>query len=155
MPPLEAFYQFLTNPGFELAAINWHCYGTCSIGNQSGVARTGTHYGDLIAAGPGTQPTLEAADGNGSDNYYPVKPGQVITFSGYGARASGDGLSRLVIAVTDSNKSNPTWIVSTPNNITSPQWTYTSGSYTVPAGKPFVQFYIEIKKFHPELGSTI
>jgi hypothetical protein len=143
IPPMEAFYQSLTNPGFELSPLNWHCYGTCSIGNLPGVARTGTHYGDLIAAGPGTQPILMAADANGANSYYPVRPGQVLTFSGWGSRISGDGMAHLVIAVTDANKANPTWVVG--SNITSLQWTSTSASYTVPAGKAFVQFYMEIK----------
>src|SRR5213080_4216540 len=71
----------------------------------------------LIAAGAGTQPMCFAADGNGSDVYYAVKPGQVVTFSGWGKRVSGDGLARPVIEVTDSRKSNPTWWVTTPNNI--------------------------------------
>ena len=133
------------NPGFELSPINWHCYGTCSIGNLSGVARTGTHYGDLIASGPGTQPLLVGADANGSDAYYAVKPGQVVTFSGWGSRVSGDGLSRVVLEATDANKLNPTYLVSTPNNITSIQWTFTTGTYTVPTGKAFVRFYAEIK----------
>ena len=145
VPPMEIFYQSLTNPGFELSPINWHCYGTCSIGNLSGVARTGTHYGDLIASGPGTQPLLVGADANGSDAYYAVKPGQVVTFSGWGSRVSGDGLSRVVLEATDANKLNPTYLVSTPNNITSIQWTFTTGTYTVPIGKAFVRFYAEIK----------
>jgi hypothetical protein len=85
------------------------------------------------------------ADGNGSDIYYAVKPGQVVTFSGWGSRVSGDGLSRVVLEVTDSKKSNPTYVVSTPNNITSSKWTFTTGTYTVPSGKAFVRFYAEIK----------
>lgn len=144
VPSLNNFFQSLTNPGFELAAINWHCYGTCSIGSKSGVARTGTHYGDLTG-GAGKQPILAGADANGSDVYYAVKPGQVVTFSGWGSRVSGDGLSRVVLEATDSNKSNPSYLVSTPNNITSSKWTFTTGTYTVPSGKAFVRFYVEIK----------
>jgi len=140
----EGFYQLLTNPGFELSPINWHCYGSCTIGSQAGVARTGTHYADLIASGPGSQPMAFAADGSGSNIYYPVRPGQIVTFSGWGSRVSGDGLSRLVIEATDSAKSNPTWITSIPD-INNASWTLTSGSYTVPAGKAFVRFYMEIK----------
>ena len=85
-----------------------------------------------------------AADGNGSNLYYPVRPGQMVTFSGWGSRVSGDGVSRLVIEATDSAKLNPTWITSIPD-INNPSWTLTSGSYTVPAGKAFVRFYMEIK----------
>src|SRR5205085_6148548 len=133
------------NPGFELAAINWKCYGTCSIGTKSGVARTGTHYGDLIASGVGSQPILRAADSSGADEYYSVKPGQVVTFSAWGSRISGDGLARAVLEVTDSSKKNPAYIVSTPNNISSSTSTFTTGTYTVPSGKAFVRFYTEIK----------
>jgi len=145
IPTFGVLYQLLTNPGFELSTSNWHSYGSCTIGSLAGVARTGTHYADLIAAGAGTQPMCFAADGNGSDVYYAVKPGQVVTFSGWGKRVSGDGLARPVIEVTDSRKSNPTWRVTTPNNISNAAWTFTSGTYTVPVGKSFVRFYVEIK----------
>lgn len=145
VPSLNTFSQSLTNPGFELAAINWKCYGSCSIGSKSGVARTGTKYGDLIASGPGTQPIIRAADSSGADEYYSVKSGQVVTFSSWGSRISGDGLARAVLEVTDANKQNPTYIVSTPNNISGSTWTLTTGTYTIPTGKAFVRFYMEIK----------
>ena len=85
-----------------------------------------------------------AADGSGTNIYYPARPGQVVKFSGWGSRVSGDGLARLVMEVTDSTKANPTWITSIPD-INNASWTLTSGSYTVPAGKAFVRFYMEIK----------
>jgi hypothetical protein len=145
VPTFGVLYQSLTNPGFELSTKNWHSYGSCTIGSLAGVARTGTHYADLIAAGAGTQPMCFAADGNGSDVYYAVKPGQVVSFSGWGKRVSGDGVARPVIEVTDSRKLNPTWRVTTQNNVSSSAWTFTSGTYTVPVGKAFVRFYVEIK----------
>jgi hypothetical protein len=145
VPTFGGLYQLLTNPGFELSTNNWHRYGSCTIASLAGVARTGTHYADLIAAGPGTQPMCVAADRNGADRYYAVKPGQLINFSGWGERVSGDGLARPVIEITDSRKSNPTWGVTTPKNISTAAWTFTSGTYTVPVGKSFVRFYVEIK----------
>jgi hypothetical protein len=45
---------------------------------------------------------------------------------------------------TDSAKSHPTWITSIPD-INNASWMLTSGSYTVPTGKAFVRFYMEIK----------
>src|SRR5581483_7474728 len=144
VPSMNTFFQSLTNPGFELSATNWKCYGSCSIGTKSGVARTGTHYGDLISSGPGSQPILRAADASGSE-YYAVKAGQVVTFSAWGSRFSGDGQAHAVLEVTDSSKKNPTYVVSTPNNISSSTWTLTTGTYTVPSGKAFVRFYTEIK----------
>jgi phosphatidylinositol-3-phosphatase len=145
VPTFGVLYQVLTNPGFELSPKNWHSYGSCSVGSLAGVARTGTRYADLIAPGPGTQPICMAADGNGADIYYAVKPGQVVTFSGWGKRVSGDGVARPVIEVSDSRKSNLSWQVTTPNNISSNSWTFTYGSYTVPIGKSFLRFFVEIK----------
>jgi hypothetical protein len=141
------FYQSLVNPGFELAAINWSCHaGTqCAIGNTAGVARTGSHYADLTAPGAGNQPTFFAADGNGSDVYYPVTSGQVITLSAWGSRISGDGSARPVLELTDSSKKNPSYVVTTPSNVSSKTWTSMTTTYTVPAGKAFVRLYMEIK----------
>ena len=147
VPDFGGFYQSLVNPGFELAAINWKCHAgsQCFIGNTGGVPRTGTHYADLTAPGAGSQPTYFAADVNGSDIYYPVSPGQLITLTAWGSRVSGDGLARSVIEVTDSSKAHPQYIVTTPDNVTSKTWTSMNLTYTVPAGKAFVRAYMEIK----------
>ena len=141
------FYQWLVNPGFELSAINWKCHAgsQCVIGNTAGVARTGTHYADLTAPGAGSQPTYFASDANGSDVYYAVSPGQVVTLSAWGSRISGDGQARPLIEVTDSNKKNPQYVVTAPANVTSKTWTSMALTYTVPAGKAFVRMYMELK----------
>src|SRR5437763_14499294 len=93
VPSMNTFYQSLTNPGFELAAINWKCYGTRSVGTKSGVARTGTQYEDLIASGVGAQPSLRAADCSGAGEYYSVQHAQVVSFSACGSNLSGEGLA--------------------------------------------------------------
>lgn len=145
VPVFDSFYQALTNPGFELSSTNWHCVGSCSIKNQAGAARTGSRYADLVVTGSGAQSQYFSALANGSVTYYPVKSGQVLTFSGWISRAAGDGVAHLVVELSDSNKLNPIVVTSTPEVISPSKWTSTAGSYTAPAGVAFARFYLELK----------
>jgi len=154
VPDFGTFYQLLVNPGFELSSINWYCNlgNACVIGNQAGRARTGRYYAEL-KAGAGAHPTYSATDGNGKVIYYPVTPGQTVTFSGWASRVSGNGRARLVIELTDASKTNPEYVLSNPSNVTSAAWTETSSSFVVPAGKAFLRFYMEI--YEPTTSSEV
>jgi hypothetical protein len=55
------------------------------------------------------------------------------------------GQARPVIEITDSNKKNPQYVITSPANVTSKTWTSMTLTYTVPAGKAFVRVYMEMK----------
>ena len=69
----------------------------------------------------GNHPVFYAASG-ATPRYFPVTPGDVITFGGWAYRVSGDGLARWAIEVSDANKANPTFLAAPPTNVQVPQW---------------------------------
>ena len=73
-----------------------------------------------------------------------MTPGQLITFSGWAYRVSGNGYARLVLAVYDSNKANGTYVLASPNNVTAASWTLQQNTYLVPAGKAYARLYAEV-----------
>jgi hypothetical protein len=99
----------------------------------------------LVVTGSGAQARYFSALANGLVTYYPIKSGQVLTFSGWINRAAGDGVAHLVVELSDSNKSNPIVVTSSPEVISGSKWTSTAGTYTGPAGVAFARFYLELK----------
>jgi len=145
---LSGSTQLLANPGFELGSVDWKTNGsgTATVQNNSASAHAGAWYADLIAPS-GAHSVLFAANSSGVPVYFPVTPGNVLTFGGWAFRVSGNGLGRFAIEVTDANKANPNYVQTSPVNVTTAAWTQMTGTYSVPAGKAFVRFY-------PELFST-
>jgi acid phosphatase len=137
----------LPNPGFELGIANWKfsSSGNGSIQNQPGNARTGINYA-VLSSQSGNHPYLNAVDAKGNLIYFSVTPGQVLTFSDWASRMNGDGYGRLGLAVYDSNKANATYVLTSPNNVTTSSWTLQQNTYTVPAGKAYARIYAELNK---------
>jgi len=137
--------SLISNGGFEAGSSfwSWNGSGSATLLTSSSTAHTGSNSYDLKAPS-GTHPLLFAADSSGVAKYFPVTPGDVITFGGWAYRAGGDGLGRYSIAVTDSNKANPSYVASSPSNVTTASWVLQQATYTVPAGKAFIRFYPEV-----------
>ena len=133
----------LTNAGFELGASGWVSYGrsgSAAIVTNSSLAHSGSNFLQLTSQA-GNHPSYNAIL-SGSSQYLPVSPGDVITYGGWVARASGDGQAHWALQVTDSNKANATYVSTT--NATASTWTLFQQSYTIPAGKAYVRFYAEL-----------
>jgi hypothetical protein len=145
LPGFSSSMQLLSNPGFELGNVDWKSNGsgTATIKSGSGLGHGGSWYADLVASS-GSHPVLFAANSSNVPIYFPVSPGNVVTFGGWAYRVSGNGSARYSIEVTDSNKANATWIQTSPSNVSTASWTQMSGTYTVPAGKAFIRFYPEL-----------
>jgi phospholipase C len=143
---LYAIQQPLTNAGFESGSSGWtvNGAGTASVLTGSG-AHSGSHYAQLTVSSPSTQVSYIA--NLGTAQYLPVNTGDVISFGGWAYRVdsnSGDGLARWQIEATDSTKKNPSYIATTPNNVTTASWVQQQNSYTVPAGKSFIRLWCQI-----------
>jgi phospholipase C len=141
----------LTNPGFESGAANWVLKGSggaASIQSNASNAHTGSNYAQLSTATASDHPVLYAADGSNAAAYFPVNPGDVLTFGGWGFHVSGDGKARWGIEVSDANKTHPVYVSASPFNVLTSSWVNFQSSYTVPSGMAFVRIYCEI------VGST-
>ena len=141
----------LANTGFESGAINWVLKGTggsASIVNSAANAHSGSFYADLSATVAGGHPVMYAADTSNVATYFPVTPGDLLTFGGWAYHVSGDGKARWGIEVSDANKANAVYVSAAPFNVTTASWVNFQSNYTVPAGMAFVRFYCEV------VGST-
>src|SRR5208337_3064413 len=148
------YSSMLYNQGFESGNTLWVFSGTgtativnCSSAGCSGNvnnAHNGSYYAELSSPVAGNQPALFVAGSNGKSMYFPVLPGDVITFGGWAYRVSGNGSARWTIEVTDANKANPTYTGAAPYNIQDPQWELQESTYAVPSGKAFVRLYCQI-----------
>ena len=107
--------NLLSNPGFESGASfwKWNGSGSATVQTAAGNAHSGNNFADLKATA-GTHPVFFAANSTGTGLYFPVTPGDVITFGGWASRVAGDGLARYSIAITDANKANPNYRSTTP-----------------------------------------
>ncbi len=145
------YSALLHNQGFESGKTEWLSSGSgtativnCSSNGCTGNvnnAHEGTYYAELSATGANTMASLLVADSNGEAMYFPVTPGEVVTFGGWAYRAAGNGLARWTIEVTDSNKANPNYYGAAPGNVWNAEWELQQGTYTVPSGKAFVRLY--------------
>lgn len=136
--------QLLSNAGFESGSTGWRSngVGTAAIVSNSSAAHSGSYYAQLSTSGSG-QPIYFAIDSTGNA-YFPVAPGDVITFGGWAYRVSGNGYGRWKLQVLDANKSNAVFRDPSPSNTTTASWTNQQGSYTIPSGKAYIRFYSEI-----------
>ncbi len=135
----------LSNAGFESGAANWVLLGSggsVTFGSNSSNAHSGAGYAELSAAA-GDHPVLYAADSSGSAEYFPVSPGDVVTFGGWGYHVSGDGKARWGLEVSDQNKENKIYYSSEPFNVKVSTWINFQSSYTVPIGVAYVRLYCE------------
>jgi phospholipase C len=139
-----ALRALLQNQGFEAGSAGWLFSGTGAASVMNGVsgAHNGTFYAQLSSAA-GNNPKFFAATG-GASEYFPVAPGDVITFGGWAYRVSGDGRARWSVEVTDSGKKNPSFVAAAPANVADEQWELQQSQYTVPTGKAFVRIFAEI-----------
>src|SRR5438445_2812660 len=137
-------FQLLGNPGFESGSTRWLFNGSGTFSTQSipTSAHSGSNYAELTSP-VGKQPVLFGTNSLGGV-YFPVTPGDVITFGGWAYRVSGDGYARWVIAAVDVNKLNSTYIRAIPANVINASWTKQLTSYTVPSGKAYIRFYCEL-----------
>lgn len=145
----------LYNQGFESGNTEWAVSGKgtativncssagCSSGQNN--AHNGMYYAELSSTGTKSQPSLFVANSSGNPIYFPVLPGDVITFGGWAYRVSGNGNARWSIEITDQNKQNPNYYSAPPANVQDPQWELQEGTYTVPSGKAFIRLYCEIE----------
>jgi hypothetical protein len=136
----------LTNPGFESGSGSWAVNGTGTatvITNSPGAAHSGNNYLQITVTPPSTQLSFMALL-NGTSQYLPVAPGDVISFGGWASRVSGDGKARWGIEATDSNKANAAYLSTVPANVTTSAWLNQQATYTVPTGKAFIRFYCQI-----------
>jgi phosphatidylinositol-3-phosphatase len=137
--------NLLLNPGFEMGASDWKFTnsGGYSIQNQAGAAHSGVNYAVLFSPAGG-HPVLNVSDASGNIAYFSVTPGQIITFSDWAYRVSGDGKARFILALYDSYKNNATTVSTIPYNVTGSSWTFQQNTCSVPAGKAYARLYAEI-----------
>jgi IPT/TIG domain-containing protein len=142
---LFGIVPLLPNPSFELGSTDWQFAGTGTavVNNDPTNAESGTHYA-LVTSNAGGPATYNATDASGSNEYFPVVAGDVISFGGGAYRLSGDGQANYTLVVTDSSKNTLTTLTTTPNNASTPVWANLLGSYTVPTGAAFVKFAAQI-----------
>jgi hypothetical protein len=137
--------NLLSNAGFESGTSfwKWNGAGTATLLTTSSTAHSGNNSYDLKAPAS-THPQLFAADSAGLPKYFPVVPGDSITFGGWAYRVGGNGLARFTIAVSDANKANSSYVSASPSNVTAASWTSQQGTYTVPAGKAYIRLDAEV-----------
>jgi PKD repeat protein len=149
-PVLASSPTALINPGFELGSVGWVANtttgATVRVVNNVGGAHGGANYAEA-KSGPDQFIAYFAADTNGRPIYFPVQPGQTITFGGWVNSISGDGYARWKVQLSDANKSNITHVSPTLSTVRpSSGWTWMERSLTVPAGKSYVRFELQVYK---------
>ncbi len=122
----------LENPGFEAATEDGQYSGWAGSGvlqNNATNARTGNHVMELPSA---NMDICEA-------KVHPVQPGDIIYYEGYVKRSvGGGGTGGFYVKVLDKDFTNPAF---SSDTWTDPGTSYTlrANSYTVPAGKYYVE----------------
>jgi hypothetical protein len=136
--------SLLPNPSFESGSTDWQFAGTGSaaVVNDPTNAEIGNHYATLTSTG--TFAAYFATDSSGTNQYFPVVAGDVITFGGSAYRLSGDGLANYTLSVYDSSKNLLTNLHTTPNNASTAVWAHMQGTYTVPSGAAFIKFSAQL-----------
>ena len=133
------------NQSFEAGGTSWVFAGTGTgtVVNNVTNAHIGTYYAQLTSPKSG-HPIYYSANSGGTSMYYPVNPGDQITFGGYAYRSAGDGEARWAIEITNSSKANPIYVAAPPYNAAVPQWQLQQGTYTIASGQAYVRLYCEI-----------
>ncbi len=134
----------LHNQSFEAGNSEWLFVGNgaATVVNSVSNAHNGTYYAELTSDA-GQKPQLFAANGV-EPEYFPVKPGDVVTFGGWAYRVSGNGRARWSLEVSDATRHHHTYLGASPGNVGDEQWELEETSYTVPKGMAFVRLYCEI-----------
>ncbi len=142
---LQGAIALLPNPSFEIAPA-WKFVGSGSVTlmNDPANAEDGSNYA-LVTSNPGGPATIYATDSSGSNEYFPVTTGDVITYGGGAYRLSGDGSANYTLVVTDSNKNVLTTWRTIPNNATTSAWTNMQGTYTIPSGAAYIRLGAQIR----------
>src|SRR5271156_5248216 len=135
----------LHNQGFEAGKSQWILSGTGSatVMNSVNNAHNGTYYAE-ISSSQGERTQFFAANSSEEPVYFPVSPGDILTYGGWAYRVSGDGRARWVVEITDSEKRNPIYVGASPGNVGNAQWELQQSSYTVSRGMAFVRLYCEV-----------
>ena len=136
----------LHNQGFEAGAAQWVLSGSGSatVVNSVSNAHNGTYYAELSSS-DGERTQFFAASGTTEEPvYFPVSPGDILTFGGWAYRVSGDGRARWVVEVTDAEKRNPIYVGAAPGNVANAQWELQQSTYTISRGMAFVRLYCEV-----------
>ncbi len=141
---LSGSISLLLNPSFESGSTDWLLgTGSGSVVNDPTNAVDGSQY-LLLTSNAGSTARYFATDASGTNEYFPVAPGDVITFGGSVYRLMGDGSARFKIVTADAKKNVKTTVFTTPPNAANPIWGSLFGTYTVPPGTAFVQFAAQI-----------
>ena len=136
----------LPNPGFESGTTDWQFVGSGSasvVADPAG-AEDGNQYA-VLTSNAGASASYYATDTSGSNEYFPVVAGDVISFGGWAYRLAGDGQANFTLVVANSSKSTITTLRTAPGNATTPIWANMLGSYTVPANAAFVRMSAQIR----------
>jgi hypothetical protein len=142
---LAGAIPLLLNPSFESGAVDWVFggSGTPSVASDSANAIDGSRY-LILTSNAGGAARFFATDASGSNQFFPVAAGDVITFGGSVYRLAGDGSARFKIVTADASKTLKTTVFTTPPNAAAPVWGNLLGTFTVPAGISFIQFAAQI-----------
>jgi IPT/TIG domain-containing protein/carbohydrate binding protein with CBM4/9 domain len=135
----------LPNPDFD-SAPNWQFVGSgnAAVTFDPANAEDGDDYA-LVTSNPGGPATYYATDASGVNQYFPVSPGDVISFGGGVYRLSGNGSANYTLGVKDANKDTLMTVRTTPTNASTPVWTNMLGTYTMPAGAAYVRLGAQIR----------
>ena len=146
----------LANPGLESGSGNWiHGQGGAgAVLSNPANANTGSGYIELNLNGSTsvTQDAMFSANGSNATTYYPVNPGDTLTYGGWINAVVGNGRLTYTLAVYDSNKANPSYVSTSSSAVTGNTWTQVTSTYTVPTGKAFVTFYAHV--YNPSTNTT-
>ena len=124
--------NLLDNPGFEDGSRSWETGTGISFEDTGGDGSNKC----LKLTRSGSDIANDQSNLSGGLRYFEVNPGDVIYFGG--SFKSGNGLttSYLVVTVTDKDKANPVYSLTTPS--TSLTWETNTQTYTIPANKKFI-----------------
>jgi hypothetical protein len=126
----------LQNPGFEMSSTD---DGTSTGWFGTGITATNARTGNNSYSLTGQNDSSEV-------KWHPVQPGDVIYFEGWVKRdVAATGTGGFFVKAVDQNFANT--VYSTGDVWTDPGTTYTlrTNSYTVPAGKYYVQFVTTVR----------
>ncbi len=141
---LYGVIPLLPNADFEAGSTDWVFAGTGSatVLNDPTSAETGNKY--ALLTGAGTFAAYYATDSSGTNQFFPVVPGDVISFGGSAYRLAGDGQANYTLSFYDANKNSLGSLHTTPNNAATPIWAHMLGSYTVPSNAAYVKLSAQI-----------
>jgi RHS repeat-associated protein len=123
------------NGGFEQGSAYWTDFwgGAQLVTGDPAGAHSGSSYVEI------------SGNGNVKGEYVPVIPGEVVTFGGWAYYVSGStGYMNWDIEAVDSSYNLVAYVGASPWNVTTSNWVYQSGTYTVPSGVAYVFLYVQV-----------